>query len=77
MWINGNDDQCSAVTETGMIIAQKNHNLEKRHFSFTFATVKYAGIDNGNVTNDFWLYEKDRMVVGYSHAAGGSKCDDS
>jgi hypothetical protein len=29
------------------------------------------------VTNDFWLYEKDRMLVGYSHAAGGSKCDDA
>jgi hypothetical protein len=63
-----------------MIIAQKTFILGtalKRQFSFTFVTVKYAGIYNGNVTNDFWLYEKERMVVGYTYAAGGSKCDDS
>jgi hypothetical protein len=77
MWINGNDDKCSAGSDLGMIIANKTFIREKRQFSFTFVTVKYAGIYNGSVTNDFWLYEKDRMVVGYTYAAGGSKCDDS
>jgi hypothetical protein len=77
MWINGNDDMCSEDSDLGMIIAQKTFILGKRQFSFTFVTVKYDGIYNGNVTNDFWLYEKDRMVVGYTYAAGGSKCDDS
>lgn len=77
MCINGSHSKCSSGSDLGMIIALETYTERKRHFSFTFVTLKYAGLDNGNVTNDFYLYEKDRMMVGYSYAAGGSHCDDS